>query len=96
MTANFRERYNKIMSGSIADFTDHEVFELITKMDYFCINTLQVQSCPKKTDAITQWFTCKVDKPTIKAHLKKKKNEAGIFYYVQSQKCQNQGNNSSS
>lgn len=78
MTANFRKRYDIIMSGGISYFTEHEVFDFITHLDYFHINTLQVQSCPEKSDEITQWFTCKVDKPTVKAYLKEKRNEARI------------------
>lgn len=78
MTRYFRKRYDEMMSGKAVDFTEHEVFDFLTHMDYFHINTLMVQSCPSKTDEVTQWFTCKVDKPTIKAYIKEKNSEMRI------------------
>lgn len=75
MTARFRQRYDKMMSGGTEDFTEHEVFEFFSRLNYFQINTLIVQSCPEKTDVVTNWYTCKVDKPTVKAYLKEKRNE---------------------
>ena len=78
MIDNFRKRYDIIMNGGISYFTEHEVFDFITHLDYFHINTLQVQSCPTKSNGIIQWFICKVDEPTIKAYLKEKRNEARI------------------
>ena len=75
MTARFRQRYDKMMSGGTEDFTEHEVFEFLSRLNYFQINTLIVQSCPEKIDVVTNWYTCKVDKPTVKAYLKEKRNE---------------------
>lgn len=78
MTANFRKRYEQMMSGGIVDFTEHEVFDFLMHMDYFHINTLKIQSCLEKSDGITKWFTCKVDKPTVKAYIKEQKSEIRI------------------
>lgn len=78
MAAHLYKRYDIMMSGGVSEFTEHEVFDLLLHLDYFHINTLQVQSCPEKTNEITQWFTCKVDKPTVKAYLKEKQSEMRI------------------
>ena len=78
MTANFHKRYDQMMSGEIVDFTEHEVFDFLMHMDYFHINTLKIQSCFEKSDGITKWFTCKVDKPTVKAYINEQKSEMRI------------------
>ena len=78
MTAKFRERYDKMMMGGIADFTEHEVFDFLSHMDYFQINTLKIQTNYEKTDKITKWFTCKVDLETVRLYRKEKRSEMRI------------------
>ena len=78
MTAKFRERYDKMMMGGIAVFTEHEVFDFLMHMDYFHINTLKIQSCNEKSDEVTKWFTCKVDLETVRLYRKEKRSEMRI------------------
>lgn len=78
MTAKFHNRYEQMMKGGIVDFTEHEVLDFLMNMDYFHINTLKIQSCIEKSDEVTKWFTCKVDKPTVKAYIKEQENEMRI------------------
>lgn len=78
MTAKFHKRYDQMMSGGVADFTEHEVFDFLMHMDYFHINTLKIQSCSKKSDEVTKWFTCKVDLETVRLYIKEKRSEMRI------------------
>lgn len=72
MAANFCKRYNQMMDGGIVNFTENEVFELLAHMDYYHINTLEIQSCGEKASRITKWFTCKVDAETVRLYRKEK------------------------
>lgn len=76
---NFIHRYDIMMSGGIAKFTENEVFDFLDHMDYFHINTLSVQA--DGNDAfcgITKWFVCKVDEVTVRAYVKEKESEKRI------------------
>ena len=71
----FSQRYLRLMSGKIVNFSENEVLELLRYLDYYRINTLQIQSNLEKTTNITRWFSCKVDEITSKTYLKMQENE---------------------
>ena len=66
------------MSGAAAVFNESEVMELLYYLDYYHINTLQVQSNQEESTSTWRRFTCKVDEPTIKAYLKEQNSEMRI------------------
>lgn len=74
----FSQRYIELMSGKVTVFSENELVELLWYLDYYNINTLQVQSCPEETTNITRRFTCKVDESTVKAYLKEQNSEMRI------------------
>ena len=78
MTDNFYKRYDQMMNGGIAYFTEHEVFDFLMHMDYFHINTLKIQSCNEKSNEMIKWFTCKVDLETVRLYIKEKRNDTRI------------------
>ena len=74
----FQQRYQDLMCGAPVIFNESEVMELLYYLDYYHINTLQIQSNPEESTTTWRRFTCKVDEPTVKAYLKEKRNEARI------------------
>ena len=55
------------MHGVPVVFNESEVMELLYYLDYYHINTLQIQSSPKESSVAWRHFICKVDEPTVKA-----------------------------
>lgn len=68
----FQQRYRDLMHGVSVVFNESEVIELLYYLDYYHINTLQIQSSSKDSSATWRQFICKVDEPTVKAFLKSK------------------------
>lgn len=66
------------MSGAAVVFSESEVVELLFYLDYYHINTLQIQSNSEESINTCRQFTCKVDEPTIKAFLKEQNSEMRI------------------
>ena len=66
------------MCGAAVVFNESEVMELLFYLDYYRINTLQIQSNPKESTSTWRRFTCKVDEPTIKAFLTEQNSEMRI------------------
>lgn len=60
------------MSGNAVVFNESEVIELLFYLDYYHINTLQIQSNAEESTTTWRRFTCKVDEATVKAYLKEK------------------------
>ena len=63
------------MHGEVAVFSENEIIELLWYLDYYHINTLQIQSNTEETTNITRRFNCKVDEITIKNFLKEQEKE---------------------
>ena len=74
----FQQRYRDLMYGAPVIFNESEVMELLYYLDYYHINTLQVQSNPKESTTTWRRFTCKVDEPTVKAFVKEQNSEMRI------------------
>ena len=74
----FQQRYRELMHGVPVVFNESEVMELLYYLDYYHINTLQIQSNPKESSAVWRQFICKVDEPTVKAFLKEQNSEMRI------------------
>ena len=74
----FNQRYKDLMCGAAVVFNESEVMELLFYLDYYRINTLQIQSNPKESTSTWRRFTCKVDEPTIKAFLTEQNSEMRI------------------
>ena len=66
------------MSGAAVVFSESEVMELLFYLDYYRINTLQIQSNSEESTSTWRQFTCKVDEPTIKAFLTEQNSEMRI------------------
>ena len=66
------------MRGAPVIFNESEVIELLYYLDYYHINTLQIQSNPKESTTTWRRFTCKVDEPTVKAFAKEQNSEMRI------------------
>lgn len=66
------------MSGETVVFSENEIIELLWYLDYYHINTLQIQSCLEETTNITRHFTCKVDELTTKSYLKERAKEVRV------------------
>ena len=66
------------MSGAAVVFSESEVMELLFYLDYYHINTLQIQSNSEESTNTYRRFTCKVDELTIKAFLKEQNSEMRI------------------
>lgn len=75
---SFPLRYKAMMQGNIIDFPECDVIDMLTHLDYYHINTLMVQTNFNKSTETTQWFTCKVDEPTVKAYIKEQGSEMRI------------------
>jgi hypothetical protein len=71
----FRQRYEHMMSGEAVCFSENQVWDMLTHLDYFQINTLMIQEDGVNSTKITKWFVCKVDEATKKAYLKEKEQE---------------------
>lgn len=74
----FQQRYRDLMHGVPVVFNESEVIELLYYLDYYHINTLQIQSSSKESSTTWRHFICKVDEPTIKAFLKEQNSEMRI------------------
>jgi hypothetical protein len=74
----FQQRYRDLMHGVPVVFNESEVMELLYYLDYYHINTLQIQSSPKESSVTWRQFICKVDEPTVKAFLKEQNSEMRI------------------
>ena len=74
----FQQRYRDLMYGVPVVFNESEVMELLYYLDYYHINTLQIQSNPKGSSVTWRQFICKVDEPTVKAFLKEQNSEMRI------------------
>lgn len=74
----FRQRYEHMMSGEPVSFPEGQVWDMLTHLDYFQINTLLVQEDGVNSTKITKWFVCKVDEITRKAYLREKEREMRI------------------
>ena len=66
------------MSGAAVVFSESEVMELLFYLDYYHINTLQIQSNSEESTSTWRRFTCKADEPTIKAFLTEQNSEMRI------------------
>ena len=66
---NFKERYERLMSGNFVDFRLMEVMKILVNMNDIKINTLSVQK------SIEDVYVCKVDDLTIRAFKKERNNE---------------------
>ena len=66
---NFKERYERLMSGNFVDFRLMEVMKILVNMNDIKINTLSVQK------SVEDVYVCKVDDLTINAFKKEKNNE---------------------
>ena len=71
----FRQRYEHMMSGEAVCFSENQVWDMLTHLDYFQINTLMVQEDGINSTKITKWFVCKVDDVTVKKYLNESKRE---------------------
>lgn len=71
----FRQRYKHMMSGETVTFPENQVWDMLTHLDYFQINTLMVQEDGINSTKITKWFVCKVDEITVKTYLNECKRE---------------------
>lgn len=78
MKKTFNQRYKDLMSGAAVVFSESEVMELLFYLDYYHINTLQIQSNLEESTNTWRRFTCKVDKPTTKAFLTEQNSEMRI------------------
>lgn len=67
-----------LMSGKAVVFNESEIMELLFYLDYYHINTLQIQSNAEETTTTWRRFTCKVDEATVKAYLKECNSEMRI------------------
>lgn len=74
----FAKKYDQLMSGETVSFSEKRVWDMLTHLDYYHINTLMVQSDYEKSNNVLQWFTCKVDEPTVKAYIKEQNSEMRI------------------
>lgn len=74
----FTKKYDQLMSGKIVSFSETRVWDILTHLDHYKINTLMIQNDAEKTNAVSKWFICKVDEPTVKAYLKEKRTEMRI------------------
>ena len=74
----FQQRYRDLMHGVPVVFNESEVIELLYYLDYYHINTLQIQSSSKESSTTWRHFICKVDEPTVKAFLKEQNYEMRI------------------
>ena len=74
----FQQRYRDLMHGVPVVFNESEVIELLYYLDYYHINTLQIQSSSKESSATWRHFICKVDEPTVKVFLKEQNSEMRI------------------
>ena len=74
----FQQRYRDLMHGVPVIFNESEVMELLCYLDYYHINTLQIQSSSKESSVAWRQFICKVDEPTVKAFLKEQNSEMRI------------------
>lgn len=57
-------RFIEMMLGGFARFTQEEMFELMSHLSEFCINTIYVQQFVDGT------FICAVDQPTVNYYRK--------------------------
>lgn len=76
---SFPLRYKAMMQGNIIDFPEGDVIDILTHLDYYHINTLMIQTNSNKSTNATQWFTCKVDEPTVRAYIKEQESEMRII-----------------
>ena len=74
----FWQRYKHMMSGEAVTFPENQVWDMVTHLDYFQINTLMIQEDEVNSTKITKWFVCKVDEVTKKAYLREKGREMRI------------------
>ena len=74
----FQQRYRELMHCVPVVFNESEVMELLYYLDYYHINTLQIQSSSKESSTTWRQFICKVDEPTVKAFLKEQNSEMRI------------------
>lgn len=74
----FQQRYRDLMHGVPVVFNESEVIELLYYLDYYHINTLQIQSNSNESSVTWRQFICKVDEPTVKAFLKEQNYEMRI------------------
>ena len=74
----FQQRYRDLMHGVPVVFNESEVIELLYYLDYYHINTLQIQSSSKESSTTWRHFICKVDEPTVKTFLKEQNSEMRI------------------
>ena len=72
---NFRKRYELMMSGEPASFSEGEIWDIMRHLDYFQINTLKIQEDGILSTKIAKWFVCKVDEISVKNFLNEKKKE---------------------
>ena len=78
MGKTFDQRYEDLMCGGTVVFNESEVMELLFYLDYYHINTLQIQSNAEESTTTWRRFTCKVDEVTVKAYLKEHNSEMRI------------------
>ena len=78
MGKTFNQRYKDLMCGGVVTFNESEIMELLFYLDYYHINTLQIQSNAEESTAAWRRFTCKVDEATVKAFLKECNSEMRI------------------
>ena len=74
----FRQRYEHMMSGEAVCFSENQVWDMVTHLDYFQINTLMIQEDGINSTKITKWFVCKVDEASVRNFLREKKREMRI------------------
>lgn len=69
MYIKHNEQFKLMMRGGLGQFTQYEVWTILTYQDELGINTLMIQKDPYGQ------FLCKVDKPTVEAYKKKDNKE---------------------
>ena len=69
MLMKYNEQFKLMMRGGLGQFTQYELWTILTHQDELGINTLMVQKDPYGQ------FLCKVDKITVEAYKKKDNKE---------------------
>ena len=50
----FTKKYDQLMSGKIVSFSETRVWDILTHLDYYKINTLMIQNEAEKTNAVSK------------------------------------------
>lgn len=65
----FWQRYEHMMSGEAVTFPGNQVWDMLTHLNYFQINTLMIQEDGVNSTRVVKWFVCKVDEVSVKRYL---------------------------